>query len=116
MLNVGVQGEAIINVPFVAAGDLREPRLPDIENWLTAFWIATFKRLNRSSRPTFLRPPSKRYQEEVVPVEEAYHQGSYWVKINYKREDNGEAFRVSISSTIVNAMTLTPTVMMSPVH
>lgn len=53
VLNVGVPGEAVINVPFVAAGDISEPRLPGIDNWLTAFWIATFKRLNRSVRPTF---------------------------------------------------------------
>lgn len=54
VLNIGVPGEVIINVPFVAAGDVSEPRLPGIVNWLTAFWIATFKRLNRSVRPTFL--------------------------------------------------------------
>lgn len=54
VLKVGVPGEVVINVPFVAAGDLSEPRLPGIDNWLTAFWIATFKRLNRSARPTFL--------------------------------------------------------------
>ena len=47
-------GEVVINVPFVAAGDLSEPRLPGIDNWLTAFWIATFKRLNRSAQPSFL--------------------------------------------------------------
>lgn len=44
----------LFNVPFVAAGDLSEPRLPGIHNWLTAFWIATFKRLNRNARPAFL--------------------------------------------------------------
>ena len=54
VLNIGVPGEAVINVQFVAAGDLSEPQLPGIDNWLTAFWIATFKCLNRSARSTFL--------------------------------------------------------------
>lgn len=53
VLNVGVPEEVVINVPLVPAGDLSEPRLPGIDNWLTYFWIATFKRLNRSARPTF---------------------------------------------------------------
>ena len=53
VLKVGVAGEAVINVLFVAVGDISEPRLPGIDNWLIAFWIATFKSLNRSARPTF---------------------------------------------------------------
>lgn len=52
--DVGVSDDVLFNVPFVAAGDLSEPRLPGIHNWLTAFWIATFKRLNRNARPAFL--------------------------------------------------------------
>lgn len=52
--DVGISDDVLFNVPFVAAGDLSEPRLPGIHNWLTAFWIATFKRLNRNARPAFL--------------------------------------------------------------
>lgn len=45
---------AAINVPFVPAGDSGEPRLPDRENWLTAFWVAAFKRINRNAKAAFL--------------------------------------------------------------
>lgn len=54
VLKVGVPEEAIIKVPFVPTGDVCERRLPSIENWIVCFWIATFKRLNRSAKPTFL--------------------------------------------------------------
>ena len=64
VLNVGVPEEVIINVPFVAAGDLSEPKLPGIDNWLTAFWIATFKRLNRSAQPAFFLANIARLLEE----------------------------------------------------
>lgn len=72
VLSVGVTGEAVINVPFVAAGDLSEPKLPGIENWLTTFWIATFKRLNRSARPTFFLASIARFNcvspsEQEIP-------------------------------------------------
>lgn len=49
-----VPEEAAINMPFVPAGDLHEPRLPDRENWLTAFWVAVFKRINRKAKAPFL--------------------------------------------------------------
>lgn len=61
ILNAGVADEVMITLPFVAAGDLGEPRLPGINNWLTAFWIATFKRLNRSARSTFLLASINRF-------------------------------------------------------
>ena len=51
--NAGVGEDVVITVPFVAAGDVSEPELPGIANWMTAFWIATFKRLNRSARSAF---------------------------------------------------------------
>lgn len=54
LLKVGVAEKVVINVPFVATGDLCEPCLPGITNWQTVFWIATFKRLNRSARFPFL--------------------------------------------------------------
>ena len=41
-------------MPFVPAGALHEPRLPDRENWLTAFWVAVFKRINRKAKAPFL--------------------------------------------------------------
>lgn len=52
--------EAVIKVPFVTTGDFCEPRLPGIENWIVCFWIAAFKRLNRSAQPTFLMANIKR--------------------------------------------------------
>lgn len=51
---IDVPEEAAINMPFVPAGDLHEPRLPDRENWLTAFWVAVFKRINRKAKAPFL--------------------------------------------------------------
>ena len=51
---LGVPEEAAINIPFVPAGDLQEPRLPDRENWLLAFWVAVFKRINRKAKAPFL--------------------------------------------------------------
>ena len=49
-----VPEEAAIYMPFVPAGDLHEPRLPDRENWLTAFWVAVFNRINRKAKAPFL--------------------------------------------------------------
>lgn len=75
VLKVGVPGEAVINVPFVAAGDISEPRLPGIDNWLTAFWIATFKRLNRSARPTFLLASIARFNCASPSEQETLRRG-----------------------------------------
>ena len=49
-----VPEEVAIDMPFVPAGDLHEPRLPDRENWLTAFWVAVFKRINGKAKAPFL--------------------------------------------------------------
>ncbi len=54
LFEVGVQEKVVINVPFVAAGDLSELKLPGVDNWLTAFWVATFRRLNRSAQSAFV--------------------------------------------------------------
>lgn len=54
LIQLNVPEAAAINVPFVPAGDSGEPRLPDRENWLTAFWIAAFKRINRNAKAAFL--------------------------------------------------------------
>lgn len=61
LLDIGVPEEAVMNVPFVPAGDLNEPRLPDRNNWLTAFWIAAFKRINRNVKPAFLVANADRF-------------------------------------------------------
>lgn len=55
-------------VPFVPAGELSEPSLPDRENWVTALWISAFKRINNNAKAAFLlanghcfiEPPSNR--------------------------------------------------------
>ena len=54
LVQLDVPEAAAINVPFVPAGDSGEPRLPDRENWLTAFWVAAFKRINRNAKAAFL--------------------------------------------------------------
>lgn len=46
--------DTAVNVPFVPAGVLNEPRLPDRDNWLTAIWVAVFKRINRNAKAPFL--------------------------------------------------------------
>ena len=51
---VGVPDEVLSFVPFVATGDLSEPRLSGTHNWLIAFWLTTFKRLNNRAKPAFL--------------------------------------------------------------
>ena len=61
LLDIGVPQEAVMNVPFVPAGDLDEPRLPDRNNWLTAFWIAAFKRITRDVKPAFLAANADRF-------------------------------------------------------
>ena len=71
ILTAGVAGNVVITVPFVAAGDLSELRLLGITNWLTAFWIATFKSLNRRARSAFLLASIDRFNysssEQEVP-------------------------------------------------
>ena len=54
LILLDVPEAAAINVPFVPAGDSGEPRLPDRENWLTAFWVTAFKRINRNAKAAFL--------------------------------------------------------------
>ena len=54
LLSVGVHQEAASNLPVVPAGELTKPRLPDRENWITALWIAAFKRINRNAKTHFL--------------------------------------------------------------
>ena len=54
LLSRGVHQEAMSNLPFVPAGEVTKPRLPDRENWLTALWIAAFKRINRNAKADFL--------------------------------------------------------------
>lgn len=54
LLSEGVSQEAASNLPFAPAGDLKEPRLPDRENWLTGLWIAAFKRISKNAKAHFL--------------------------------------------------------------
>lgn len=54
LLSRGVHQEAVSNLPFVPAGELTKPRLPDRDNWLTALWIAAFKRIKRNAKGDFL--------------------------------------------------------------
>ena len=71
LVQLGVAEEAAINVPFVPAGDLSEPRLPDRDNWLTAFWVAAFKRINRNAKAAFLLANADRITfSSVLPDDE----------------------------------------------
>ena len=70
ILNAGVADEVMITVPFVAAGDLGEPRLPGMNNWLTEVQGPLFFLQASIVSITFLHL-SKTYQEELIPGEEA---------------------------------------------
>ena len=54
LLRGRVHQEAVSKLPFVPAGETKKPRLPDRDNWLTALWIAAFKRINRNAKADFL--------------------------------------------------------------
>ena len=54
LLSEGVSQDAASNLPFAPAGELKEPRLPDRENWLTGLWIAAFKCISRNAKAHFL--------------------------------------------------------------
>lgn len=71
--NAGVGEDVVITIPFVAAGDLSEPELPGIANWMTAFWIATFKRLNRSARSAFFLASIDRINFSACDIPRRYH-------------------------------------------
>lgn len=49
-----VPEQAAKKVPFVPAGDAMEPRLPDRDDWMTAFWVTVFKRISRNAQAAFL--------------------------------------------------------------
>ena len=54
LVAIGVPDITATNVPFTRAGELDDPRLPGREDWLTAFWISAFKRINRNAKAAFL--------------------------------------------------------------
>ena len=54
LITIEVPEETVNKVPFAPAGDLSEPRLPDRDDWMTAFWVAAFKRINRNAKAAFL--------------------------------------------------------------
>ena len=53
LTQIGVPEEAAIKVPFVPAGDSSEPKLADRDDWLTAFWVEAFKRINKDAKAAF---------------------------------------------------------------
>ena len=52
--NCGVPEDVAIKVPFVPTGDSMEPRLPDRNDWKTAFWVTVFKRISKVAKAAFL--------------------------------------------------------------
>ena len=54
ILKAGVPEKVVTNVPFVPTGRLLEPGLPGITDWKEAFWVETFKSLNKSAKMPFL--------------------------------------------------------------
>ncbi|KAJ7384185.1 hypothetical protein OS493_023514 [Desmophyllum pertusum] len=69
LIKIGVPEDVAVNVPVVPTGDVCEPRLPDRDNWLTAFWVAAFNRINRNAKAAFLLSNADRI--EFSPVLDA---------------------------------------------
>ena len=110
---VGVADEVLSFVPFVAAtGDLSEPRLRGIHNWVNAFWIATFKRLNRSAIPAFLIANINHFNRNASPDHEvprnrsrrSIPSGEQREENNFMGEYNGDVSRDSNSTIAIRTM------------
>lgn len=119
---VGVPDEVVSFVPFVATGDLSEPRLPGIHNWLIAFWLTTFKRLNDKAKPAFLIANVARFNcisssdQEVSRnrLSRSLSKVSNGEEINFKSEYNEEVSRDSNPTIVIMAMPMiTPRVKMT---
>jgi len=68
----GVPEEAATNLPFVPAGKVTQPRLPDRENWLMALWIAALTRIKKEAKADFMLASFHRisFPCEVLSVSE----------------------------------------------
>lgn len=98
LIQLDVPEAAAINVPFVPAGDSDEPRLPDRENWLTAFWVAAFKRINRNAKAAFLLANADRITfSSLSPSDEKNAE-------NEENDDDLESPSAGLSSEEVKAI------------
>lgn len=71
LIKLDIPEEVAVNVPFVPTGDSSEPKLPDRNNWLTAFWVAAFKRINRNAKAAFLVANADRIAfSSILPSDE----------------------------------------------
>ena len=71
LIKLDIPEEVAVNVPFVPTGDSSEPKLPDRDNWLTAFWVAAFKRINRNAKAAFLVANADRIAfSSILPSDE----------------------------------------------
>lgn len=85
-----VPEEAVYNLPFVPAGELTKPRLPGRDNWLTAFWIVAFKRINRNAKAAFLMANLDRITRTIqggdrMPNEEDIDVEIFWTQGSLRR-------------------------------
>ena len=82
-------------MPFVPAGELSEPSLPDRENWVTALWISAFKRINNNAKAAFLlanghcfiEPPSNR-APDIEDMNEKHSEEMQSSKTEFKIPDS----------------------------
>ena len=83
---------AAIEVPSVPAGDSGEPRLPDRENWSTAFWVTAFKRINKNAKAAFLLANADRITfSSLSPSDEENVE-------NEKKDDDLDSLSAGLSS------------------
>lgn len=135
LLSEGVHDEAVSNLPFVPAGEVTKPRLPDRENWLTALWVAAFKRINRNAKADFLLANFDRitlscggllsdYQAETDRTrrgggkeggkEDGIDDDNFWTEVTLKRSSpvistsEGKHFRELLKTIRSKQLTLTP--------
>ncbi|XP_078376988.1 uncharacterized protein LOC144660258 [Oculina patagonica] len=88
LTQIGVPEQAAVSVPFVPAGDSTEPRLADRDNWLTAFWVEAFKRMNKNAKAAFLRSNADRitFPSVLDANEENQECGTLRILENYFKE------------------------------
>ena len=98
LIQLDVPEAAAIHVPFMPAGDSGEPRLPDRENWLTALWVAAFKRINRNAKAAFLLANADRITfSSLSPSDEENAE-------NQENDDDLDSPSAGLSSEEVNAI------------
>jgi len=96
LLGEGVPEQAASNLPFVPAGKVKKPKLPDRENWLTALWIAALKRIKKKAKADFLLANFHRISisREVLSVSECPAETDRMTKRESGERECGKDYRI----------------------